>query len=89
MSTPAQASGPGRAAHRRLVMWCLAPPIVFFIGSQWLTNFTTVLNGFAVGAISWALLLAVLQFVVAIVVGFIYVRAVDRLEAAETRSAAP
>ncbi len=77
MSMPTHLS---ESAHRRLVLWCLTPPIVFFIGSQWLTNFTAVLNGFVAGAISWAMLLAILQFVVAIVVGFLYVRVLDRTE---------
>lgn len=64
--------------HGRLALWCLGPPVVFFVGTQWLTNFTSVLNGFVFGAVSWAMLLAVAQFAVAIVVGVVYVRIVDR-----------
>ena len=64
-------------AHRHkptVAVLCVVIPIVLFIVSQVLINFTSVLNGFVVGPISWAMLVAVGQFALAIVGGMVYLQ---------------
>lgn len=59
-------------ASRRVIVWCVGVPAVLFIVSQVLTNFTSVLNGFVFESISWALLVAMVQFAIAVIAAFAY-----------------
>lgn len=54
--------------------------LLFFIMLPILTIFTTVLNGRAVGAITWAYLYAFAQFFLAWIVTFIYWRKAGRFD---------
>jgi uncharacterized membrane protein (DUF485 family) len=63
---------------RRVALLCVGIPVAIFIVSQWLTNFTSALNGFAAGPVSWDLLVAVLQFPIAMAAGVVYIRVADR-----------
>ena len=66
------------AAQRRLAWWCCAPPVVLFLAAIALAVFTDVLDGPAVGPLSWAYVVAVGQFVIAIACGQLYLSLVER-----------
>jgi uncharacterized membrane protein (DUF485 family) len=65
--------------------------LLFFIMLPILSIFTGVLNGKAIGAISWAYLYAFAQFLLAWVVTFVYWRRANRWDelAREARKEAP
>lgn len=67
--------------RRRLTLWCSLGPIAVFVVSLYLMSFTSVLDGLAFGPVSWAVLVAVAQFVVAVAVGHIYVSRSTALDA--------
>ena len=81
-----QAGPPGHAVyigdsqHRKLALWCAGPPVALFVVSLALISFTSVLDGLAFGPVSWALVVALGQFLIAIVVGHIYTRRAEALE---------
>ncbi len=57
---------------RRLAAYCVTPPIVILLVSLYLMIFTRTLDGFAFGPVSWAALVSVAQFVIAVGVGIVY-----------------
>lgn len=59
--------------QRRLVLLCVGPAVVIFLVSVLLISFTDLLDGAAVGPLSWAALLAIGQFVLAVFLGHVYV----------------
>jgi len=71
--------------RRRLTMWCSIPPVAFFVVCLVLMNFTTAFDGLAFGPVSWAIVVALIQFVVAIAVGHTYVRRAAALDNAPAR----
>lgn len=74
----------GDPRHRRLALLCAAPPVLLFVITLVLISFTSAFDGLAFGAVSWALLVAIGQFAVAIIVGHIYIRRAEDLEGSMT-----
>lgn len=72
-------------AARRLAVECVVPPIVVFVVSLYLINFTTVLDGRAAGPVTWAALVAVGQFVIAIGLGHFFLVRAEVLDADRPR----
>lgn len=68
------------AVRRRIVRPLVIITLVAFFTQQVLTNFTGVLDGFAVDGLSWAYLYAFALFFLVVVLTTIYRRAMDKVE---------
>jgi len=66
--------------RRRLTAWCVGIPLGVFLISMVLINFTSALDGTIAGAVSWAYVVAVAQFVIALLAGHVYINRVELLE---------
>ncbi len=80
MTTPPEQLRVTDPRRLRLTAWCVGPPLCVFLISMVLINFTSSLDGTIAGAVSWAYVVAVAQFVIAIVAGHVYISRVEVLE---------
>ncbi|GGG48576.1 hypothetical protein GCM10011374_08710 [Kocuria dechangensis] len=68
------------AVRRRIVRPLVIITLVAFFLQQVLTNFTSVLDGFAADGLSWAYLYAFALFFLVVVLTTVYKRAMDKVE---------
>jgi uncharacterized membrane protein (DUF485 family) len=68
------------AVRRRIVRPLVITTLAAFFLQQVLTNFTSVLDGFATDGLSWAYLYAFALFFLVVVLTTVYKRAMDKVE---------